>query len=82
MIDDAPHNPELSNVVERNMRTILQLRAKYAQNRNLQDRLVDAITERSGRLSFVHLHHLVRHLDSASDHLIVTPMVCSPLSFR
>ena len=54
--DDAPDNPALSDVVERNIRTILRLRAKHARSRNLQDRLADAITERSGRLSFVYLH--------------------------
>ena len=54
--DDAPDNAALSDVVERNIRTILRLRAKYAQSRNLQDRLADAITARSGRLSFVYLH--------------------------
>ena len=54
--DDAPDNPALSDVVERNIRTILRLRAKYAQSRNLQDRLADAITALSGRLSFVYLH--------------------------
>ena len=54
--DDAPDNPALSDVVERNIRTILRLRSKYAQSRGLQDRLADAITERSGRLSFVYLH--------------------------
>ena len=54
--DDAPDNAALSDVVERNIRTILRLQAKYAQSRNLQDRLADAITARSGRLSFVYLH--------------------------
>jgi uncharacterized membrane protein len=56
--DDAPNNAALSDVVERNIRTILRLRAQSAQNRTFQDRLADAITAVSGRLSFVYLHVL------------------------
>ncbi|GAC1526640.1 MAG: DUF1003 domain-containing protein [Ramlibacter sp.] len=54
--DDEPDNVALSDVVERNIRSILRLRAKSAQDRGLQDRLADSITFRSGRLSFVYLH--------------------------
>ena len=56
--DDPPSNGALSDVVERNIRTILRLRAQSAQSRTLQDRLADAITALSGRLSFVYLHVL------------------------
>lgn len=56
--DDPPSNVALSDVVERNIRTILRLRAQSAQSRTLQDRLADAITALSGRLSFVYLHVL------------------------
>lgn len=54
--DDEPDNPDLSDVVERNIRTILRLRAQQARDRTAQDRLADAITGFSGRLSFVYLH--------------------------
>lgn len=54
--DDGPDNAALSDVVERNIRSILRLRAQSAQNRGLQDRLADGITAGSGRLSFVYLH--------------------------
>jgi uncharacterized membrane protein len=54
--DDEPDNPNLSDVVERNIRTILRLRAQAARRRSFQDRLADAITGLSGRLSFVYLH--------------------------
>ena len=54
--DDGPSNAALSDVVERNIRTVLRLRAQSAQSRTLQDRLADAITALSGRLSFVFLH--------------------------
>jgi uncharacterized membrane protein len=54
--DDGPENPALSDVVERNIRTILKLRAQSAHNRNFQERLADGITDFSGRLSFVYFH--------------------------
>lgn len=56
--DDAPSNAALSDVVERNIRTVLRLRVQSAQSRTIQDRLADAITGLSGRLSFVYLHML------------------------
>lgn len=49
-------NPALSNVVERNIRTIIQLRLKTARERSLQDRIADAITAYSGRMLFVYVH--------------------------
>jgi uncharacterized membrane protein len=54
--DDPPENPELSDVVERNIRTILKLRAQALGERNFQERLADGITDFSGRLSFVYFH--------------------------
>lgn len=53
-----PSNPALSDVVERNTRTILRLRATLSANRRLQDRIADAITAISGRLAFVYIHML------------------------
>jgi uncharacterized membrane protein len=57
--DKADHdadNPALSNVVERNIRTIIQLRLKATRAHSVQDRLADAITFFSGRMVFVYLH--------------------------
>jgi len=54
--DDAEDNPALSNVVERNIRTILQLRREANRKRSLQDRSADAITTFSGRMIFVYVH--------------------------
>jgi uncharacterized membrane protein len=51
-----PDNPALSDVVERNIRTVLRLRAQAARSRTFQERLADAITDLSGRLPFVYLH--------------------------
>jgi len=52
----AEDNPALSKVVERNIRTIIQLRLKAARERSLQDRSADAITAYSGRMVFVYVH--------------------------
>jgi uncharacterized membrane protein len=49
-------NPALSNVIERNIRTIIQLRLKAARERSSQDRIADAITSFSGRMVFVYVH--------------------------
>ena len=42
--DHAEDNPALSNVVERNIRTIIQLRLRTARERSVQHRIADAIT--------------------------------------
>ena len=49
-IDNAEDNPALSNVIERNIRTIIHLRLKAAHSRGLQDRIADIITSFSGSL--------------------------------
>jgi uncharacterized membrane protein len=54
--DDPPDNPALSDVVERNIRTILRLRAQAARDRCFQERVADGITHFSGRMSFVYFH--------------------------
>ena len=54
--DNAEDNPALSKVVERNIRTIIQLRLQAARARSVQDRIADAITAFSGRMVFVYVH--------------------------
>jgi uncharacterized membrane protein len=49
-------NPALNKVIERNIRTIIHLRTKAAQERNLQSRMADAITSFSGRMIFAYVH--------------------------
>jgi uncharacterized membrane protein len=49
-------NPALSKVIERNIRTIIQLRLKASGERSSQDRTADAITSFSGSMAFVYLH--------------------------
>ncbi len=50
------NNPLLSDVIERNIRTIIALRRKADKERSLQDRIADVITDFSGRTVFVYLH--------------------------
>jgi uncharacterized membrane protein len=54
--DHDHDNPALSDVIERNIRTIIQLRLKADRERSLQHRIADAITSFSGRMIFVYLH--------------------------
>ena len=54
--DNAGDNPALSNVIERNIRTIIGLRLKAAHARGLQDRIADVITTFSGRMIFAYVH--------------------------
>lgn len=54
--DHEKDNPALSKVIERNIRTIIQLRTKAARQRSLQSRIADAITSFSGRMIFVYVH--------------------------
>ena len=54
--DHADDNPALSNVIERNIRTMIDLRQQAARARGLQDHLADTITAFSGRMVFVYAH--------------------------
>ncbi len=54
--DQGKDNPALSDVIERNIRTIIQLRKKARRDRSLQGRIADAITSFSGRMVFVYVH--------------------------
>jgi len=67
-VSDAPNpltddgtledNPALSNVLERNIRTIIRLRLEAARRRGPGDRLADAITAFAGRMAFIYIHVL------------------------
>lgn len=46
----------MSEVIEKNIRTIIHLRTKAARECNLQGRIADVITFFSGRLIFVYVH--------------------------
>ena len=56
LFTEETDNPLLCNVIERNIRTIIDLRHKAANRRNLEDRVSDIITDVSGRMIFVYFH--------------------------
>jgi uncharacterized membrane protein len=54
--DPAEDNPALSDVIDRNIRTLVRLRLNAARDRNVPDHIADAITAFSGRILFVFVH--------------------------
>jgi uncharacterized membrane protein len=54
--DRGQDNPALSKIIERNIRTMIQLRRKADGERSRQDRAADAVTDFSGSMVFVYLH--------------------------
>lgn len=58
LLDELEDNPALSKVIERNIRTIIDLRVKAQNRRSLQNVIADAITAFSGRMMFVYVHIL------------------------
>lgn len=56
LFPEEAENPLLCDVIERNIRTIIELRHKAANERKLEDRVSDAITNVSGRMVFVYVH--------------------------
>jgi uncharacterized membrane protein len=56
LIDESEDNPALSNVIEKNIRTMIGLRLKNARERTFQDRIADGITNFAGNLKFVYIH--------------------------
>ena len=56
LFTEETDNPLLCNVIERNIRTIIDLRHKAANRRDLEARVSDIITDVSGRMIFVYFH--------------------------
>jgi uncharacterized membrane protein len=54
--DHTEDNPALSKIIERNIRTVINLRLKAAREQSLQDHIADAFTSFSGRMVFVYVH--------------------------
>ena len=52
------HNRDLAEVVDRNIRTIIELRRKAERRKGFQDRVADRITAFSGSMTFVYIHTL------------------------
>ncbi len=55
-VDLPEDNPALADILEQNIRTLLQLREHAAKSRGIQDHVADIITTFSGRVAFVYLH--------------------------
>lgn len=49
-------NPALSNVIQRNIRKIIQVRLKAAREQGLQDRIANTMTSFSGSMVFFYAH--------------------------
>jgi uncharacterized membrane protein len=49
-------NPALSNIIQRNIRKIIQVRLKSVSEQNLQDRIANRMTSFSGSMSFFYIH--------------------------
>jgi uncharacterized membrane protein len=61
--EDRPHphehrddNPQLADIVERNIRTLAVLKRQRSRRRTAQDRIADAITAFSGSMLFAYIH--------------------------
>ena len=54
--DSPEQHPLLAGILERNIRTLIAHRERRAEQRSLQQRLADAITDFSGNMAFVYLH--------------------------
>ena len=54
--DHKDDNPALSNVIQRNIRKIIQVRLKSAREQSLQDRVAHGMTNFSGSMIFVYVH--------------------------
>jgi uncharacterized membrane protein len=52
----VPENPDLADVVSRNIRALLEVRQQFEKRKSLQDRIADTITRFTGSLTFVYLH--------------------------
>jgi len=54
--DHKDDNPALSNVIQRNIRKIIQVRLKSAREQSLQDRIANGMTSFSGSMLFFYIH--------------------------
>ena len=81
--DHKEDNPALSNIIQRNIRKILQVRHQASQKQGVQDRIANAMTTFSGSMVFFYVHilwFLVWFLLNTG-HLGVTPFDPYPYGF-
>jgi len=57
--DHKEDNPALSNIIQRNIRKIIQVRLRAAREQSLKDRIANAMTSFSGSMLFFYLHIVV-----------------------
>lgn len=55
---DLANNPQLADVIERNICSLLEVHKREEEKKSLQDHIADRITAFSGSMSFVYLHLL------------------------
>jgi uncharacterized membrane protein len=51
--------PEVTQVVQRNIRAILEVQRQFERKRRLRDRIADAITRFTGSMTFVWIHAVI-----------------------
>jgi uncharacterized membrane protein len=58
-ISGTPDNPELADVIERNIITLVRIRQEEEARKRLGDHVADGITAFSGSMLFVYLHVVI-----------------------
>ncbi|MDO8445085.1 MAG: response regulator [Deltaproteobacteria bacterium] len=56
MADHEEDNPALSNIIQRNIRKIIQVRLKAVREQSFQDRIVTVMTSFFGSMPFLYMH--------------------------
>jgi len=81
--DHKDDNPALSNVIQRNIRKIIQVRLKSAREQSLQDRIANRMTSFSGSMLFFYIHVVWFFLWFLlnTGHLGITPFDPYPYGF-
>jgi uncharacterized membrane protein len=81
--DHKDDNPALSNIIQRNIRKIIQIRLKTAKDQNIQDRIATGMTSFSGSMKFFYIHVMWFFLWFMlnSGHLWITPFDPYPYGF-
>lgn len=54
--DHKDDNPALSNIIQRNIRKIIQVRLKATREQSMQDRIANVMTSFSGSMLFFYIH--------------------------
>jgi uncharacterized membrane protein len=81
--DHKDDNPALSNIIQRNIRKIIQVRLKSAREQSLQDRIANGMTSFSGSMLFFYIHVVWFFLWFLlnTGHLGITPFDPYPYGF-